>query len=254
MFSGGVGSWYSARQAVYAHGAETVTLLFADTRVEAPDLYEFIQAAADNLGCELVTVADGRTPFEVFKDDRFLGNSRLANCSKYLKQKPCRDWIEANCDPDDTYLFVGIDWSEIHRLPAIEAGWDPYCVIAPLTHPPYVTKEHMLDTLKAEGLALPKAYADGFPHNNCMAQGCVRGGQAYWRNLLRTDRATFLATEAEEEELRVYLDKPVTILRDRVGGASTPVTLKEFRERIERQGELFDDGEWGGCGCFTEAA
>ena len=42
------------------------------------------------------------------------------------------------------------------------------------------------------------------------------------------------------------------MLKDRTKGVSTPLTLREFRERLEAQPQLFDHEEWGGCGCFTE--
>jgi hypothetical protein len=252
MFSGGAGSWAAAKRVVMGVGSTDVTLLFADTKVEDPDLYRFLSSAQRNLCAELVTVADGRTPFEVFKDDRFLGNARLANCSKYLKQKPCREWLEANCDPANTIVYVGIDWSEIHRLPAIVKGWAPYEVRAPLCQRPYLTKEQILAWLQAERMHPPAAYAEGFPHNNCLQQGCVRGGQAYWRHLLRTRPDVYAKTEALEQDLRDYLDKPVAMLRDRTRGETTPLTLTGFREQIELAPELFDAEEWGGCGCFTD--
>jgi len=44
----------------------------------------------------------------------------------------------------------------------------------------------------------------------------------------------------------------VAILRDRRGGTTRPMTLREFRERIQAQPDLFDADEWGGCGCFTD--
>lgn len=69
--------------------------MLADMKVEDADTYRFL---ATNIGGELVIVADGRTPFEVFHDDHFLGNHRLANCSKYLKQKPWREWLDADAD------------------------------------------------------------------------------------------------------------------------------------------------------------
>jgi hypothetical protein len=252
MFSGGIGSWATAKRVVADVGRSNVTLLFADTLVEDADTYRFLNAAARNVGSELVTVADGRTPFEVFHDDRFLGNQRLANCSKYLKQKPCREWLDANCDPGTTIVYVGIDWSETHRLPAIEAGWAPYEVRAPMTVRPFLTKQQAVDWAKVEGLKPPRAYEDGLPHANCLAQGCVRGGQAYWATMLRTRRAAFLSTEREEGKLRSYLDADVAMLRDRTGGVTRPMTLVEFRRRIEAQ-ESFDSAEWGGCGCFTDS-
>lgn len=241
----------TAKRVADNHGTDNLILLFADTLVEGPDLYQFIKDAAENVGGKLVTVKDGRTPFQVFHDDRFLGNSRLANCSKYLKQKPCREWIEAACTPDEAVLYVGIDWSEIHRLPAIEAGWSPYKIEAPLCERPYLSKEQMLEALNAEGIETPAAYKAGFPHNNCMDQGCVRGGQAYWRHILRTRPGVYTRTEREEQELRDYLGKDVTILTQRkADGSKVPITLREFRESAHP--ELFDAQEWGGCGCFTD--
>ena len=255
MFSGGIGSWATARRVADAHGTDDLVLLFADTLVEDDDTYRFLHEAATQVGGDLVKVADGRTPFEVFHDDHFLGNSRLANCSKYLKQQPCREWLEANRDPSDTVLYVGIDWTETHRIPAIVNGWQPYTVEAPLTGPPYHAKGQMIAEAQQAGLAPPKAYADGFPHANCLNQGCVRGGQAYWHQLLRLKPEVFASTEAEEQAVReTDWGKDAAMLRSRVGGVSTPLTLREFRERLERQPSFFDGDEWGGCGCFTEEA
>ena len=254
MFSGGAGSWATAKRVAERHGTDGLVLLFADTLVEDADLYRFLRESAENVGGRLVTVADGRTPFEVFRDDRFLGNARLANCSKFLKQKPCREWLETNCDPETTTLYVGIDWSETHRVPAIVKGWAPYRVECPLTERPYLDKRAVLAWLVAEGVAPPVGYAEGFGHNNCLAQGCVRGGQAYWANMLRTRRDAYLETEAQELDLRDFLDADVAMLRDRTGGTVTPITLREFRERQESAPGLFDADEWGDCGCFVDAA
>lgn len=252
MFSGGLGSWLAAKRVRDTFGALVdLTLLFADTLIEDADTYRFIEEAAANVGGELVTVKDGRDIWQVFKDDRFLGNSRLANCSKYLKQKPCREWLDANM-PDAT-VYVGIDWSEIHRLPAIEKGWAPYLVVAPMTEPPLMDKAAMIAACQAEGMEIPRLYRAGFPHNNC-GGGCVRAGQAQFELLLRENPALFAEWEANEADLREYLDADVSILRDRTGGKSTPLTLQRFREGIEAQTLLFDPNDFGGCGCFTEAS
>jgi 3'-phosphoadenosine 5'-phosphosulfate sulfotransferase (PAPS reductase)/FAD synthetase len=253
MFSGGIGSWATAKRVIDRHGPADVTLLFADVRGEDADCYRFINDAARQLKAELVTVRDGRTIWDVFKDDRFLGNSRLANCSKFLKQKPCHDWLEANCDPSDTVVYVGIDWQEIHRLPAIKKAYLPYVAEAPMTRWPYLDKQQMLDMARADGLEPPRMYAQGYPHANC-AGACVRAGQAQWQHLLIENRELYLDSERHEQELRDYLNKDVAILRDRTDGNSVPLTLRSFRERIEEQPSLFDDLEWGGCGCFVEEA
>jgi hypothetical protein len=258
MFSGGLGSWVTAKRVAEKARHEDMTLLFADVGSdrsehvgEDEDTYRFIREAAENVGATLVTVQDGRDIWQVFHDDRFLGNSRLANCSKFLKQKPCRDWLEANHDPADTIVYVGIDWTEQHRLPAIEAGWAPYPVHAPLTEPPYVSRDDMFTACEEAGIEVPRLYRAGFPHNNC-GGFCVRGGQAQMELLLREHPERYAFHESEEQKLRDHLGKDVTVLRDRTGGTVTPLTLHRFRERIEAQPDLFDPLDFGGCGCFTE--
>ncbi len=260
MFSGGIGSWATAKRVAEEHGTDNLTLLFADVKGGNPDphvgededTYRFIQDAAANIGGELVTVSDGRDIWEVFKDDRFLGNSRLANCSKFLKQKPSREWLERNCHPADTVVYIGIDWTETHRLPAIEKAYVPYVALAPLTEPPYLDKAAMIEWAESEGLTPPRAYAQGYAHNNC-GGGCVRAGHGQFAQLLALNPERYAVWESKEQELRDYLGKDVAILRDRSGGKSTPLTLTSFRERKQSgQLELIDLSDVGGCGCFVD--
>lgn len=75
MFSGGLGSWMTAKRVVAEHGAASVTLLFADVGNdrsphvgEDGDTYRFVNEAAANVGAELVTVSDGRDIWQVFHD------------------------------------------------------------------------------------------------------------------------------------------------------------------------------------------
>jgi hypothetical protein len=258
MFSGGLGSWLTAKRVATQYGTDDLVLLFADVGSdrsphvgEDEDTYRFVREGAANVGGELVIVRDGRDIWQVFTDDRFLGNTRLANCSKFLKQKPCREWLEANCDPADTTVYVGIDWTELHRLPAIENGWAPYPVRAPMTEVPLLDREQMQAECEAAGIALPRLYRAGFAHNNC-GGFCVRAGQAQMELLLREHPERYAFHESEEQKLRDYLDKDVSVLKDRTGGTTTPLTLRRFRERIEDQPDLFDPLDFGGCGCFVD--
>jgi hypothetical protein len=228
QFSGGIGSWATAQRVVAEHGPQDVVLLFADVRVEDADLYRFVHEAAGQLGLPLTVVADGRTPFEVFWDQRFLGNSRVAPCSEYLKQRPCRRWLEDHCDPDDAVLYVGIDASEERRTAAIVGGWAPWTVRFPLCEPPFLSKQHMLDQARTAGLEPPRLYAFGFSHNNCGGL-CVRGGHKHWARVLEVFPERYAEAERQERELRAELGD-VAILRDRAGGRSRPLTLTEFRE------------------------
>ena len=262
MFSGGLGSWATAKRVAERHGTDDLWLVFADVKGNNPsphagedeDTYRFIAEAAENVGGTLVTLTEGRDVWQVFHDNRFLGNSRLANCSKFLKQQPCREWLDANCDPTDTTVYVGIDWTETHRLPAIERAYLPFKAEAPMTEPPYIDAQA---ECVAAGIEIPRLYKAGFPHNNC-GGFCVRAGQAQFALLLREHPERYAYHEAKEEDLRQYLDADIAILRDRTipktstaPVTSVPLTLRRFRERIESQPAMFDALDFGGCGCFV---
>jgi hypothetical protein len=231
QFSGGIGSWAAAMRVAERHGTDGLVLLAADTKAEDPDLWRFVADAAALLGVEPVVVADGRTPWQVFADQRFVGNSRIAPCSTFLKQRPCRAWLSGHADPVDTILYVGIDWSEQQRIPGIERGWAPWTVRFPMCDPPHLTKPQMLDWARAEGLRPPRLYQQGFAHNNCFG-ACVRAGQRQWRHLLAVAPERYLAAEAEEEKLRAQLGD-VAILKERRAGVSRPLPLRELRRRVQ---------------------
>jgi hypothetical protein len=262
MTSSGKASWYVGKLVKQRMSPEDrLTLLFADVKGnstsphagEDEDNYRFLHEGSANVGGELVILNEGRDIWEVFKDDKFLGNSRLANCSKFLKQKPCRDWLEANCDPENTIVYVGIDWTEKRRLAAIEKAYLPYRAVAPLCDAPFITSAQIDQALKDEGIAPPRMYGKGYPHANC-GGGCVRAGQGQFGLLLRENPERFAYWEAKEQEVREHLDKPVTILRRQERGQPVPVTLRRFREEIERQPSMLDSFDYeGGCGgCFIE--
>lgn len=259
MFSGGIGSWLTAKRVVEAVGSKNVTLLFSDVRGsevsphigEDEDTYRFIEEASQQLGAELVTVVDGRNIWEVFKDQRFLGNSRIAPCSHHLKQKPAKKWIWDNCDPENTIIYVGIDWTETHRLEAVARGYAPYKIAAPLTVEPFLTKAQMIEEAEINGLRAPRLYSLGFKHNNC-GGGCVRAGQAQFKHLLDVMPERFAVWEAEEEKMQNYLGSEVTILSRTVDGIKRPFSLTELREAAEKQPALIDLNDQGvSCNCTS---
>jgi hypothetical protein len=231
QYSGGIGSWATAQRVAARHGTHSMVLLFADTRVEESSLYAFVAESASQLGVPLVTVADGRTPFEVYWDVRFLGNSRLAPCSKLLKQIPARQWLTEHCDPAATTVYVGIDASEQRRIPGIRLGWSPWTVEFPLTAEPGLTKQAMLAEARALGLAPPRAYVEGFAHANCAGM-CVRAGQNHWLRLLQIHPARFLEAERQERRFRARFGD-VAILKQVRGGRAYPLPLAELRRRHE---------------------
>lgn len=248
MFSGGIASWAAARRIADAHGTTGMTLLFADTRAEDEDLYRFLTQAAAQIGAPLVRVADSRAPWQVFADETYIGNACLAPCSRWLKQVPCCRWLEAHTDPADTVVHVGIDWTELHRPPAIRCAYRPWRAEAPLCEPPYLSKDDLLNQARRCGLEPPRLYRLGFPHNNC-GGACVRAGQATWAHLLQTFPDRYRYHEHQEERLRTRLGKNVAILWDRTGGTTRPLALQALRRWLERRtaADEHDALDWGGC-------
>jgi hypothetical protein len=256
MFSGGIGSWAAARRTVDAYGVENVTCLFSDVKGDNPDphigededTYRFIDDAVADLGCEFVRVADGRDIWQVFEDERFLGNSRIASCSRHLKQKPAKKWLKENTTPETHCIVIGIDWTETHRIASIEKGYAPYAVTFPMCEAPYLSKHQMISLAESRGLKAPRLYELGFSHNNC-GGGCVRAGQGQFRKLLQVMPERFATWEHKEQQIRDFLDKDVSILNETKSGVRQNLTLTELRERAPNATDMLDIG---GCGCFVE--
>lgn len=183
MFSGGKMSWAAAKRAK-AESGDNLRLLFADTMMEDEDLYRFIKEAAADVGAPLITIADGRNPWEVFKDTRFLGNTRIDPCSRILKRELIRDWVESN---DVRRVYFGISWDEAHRWPRIAEEWLPYEAVAPMMDEPQLFGRDILKQLRAAGIEPPRLYAQGFPHNNC-GGFCIKAGQAQFPAITPTEQ------------------------------------------------------------------
>jgi len=249
MFSGGAVSWGTAKRAA-ARMPDRLTLLFCDTSTEDPDTYRFVREGAANVGGDLVWLKDGRDVWDVMRDERMIGNSRIAPCSRSLKQLPARRWVKANCDPAVTTLYVGLDWTEAHRVEPVRRNWAPWPVALPLVEEkPYLSKPDIIDWIRAEGLTPPLAYAEGRPHNNC-GGFCVRAGQGEFARLFRQHPDRYAYHERREGEMRELLGD-VAILRDRGGGGTRPLPMAEFRERLVAGDDQLDLFDSGGCGCFT---
>lgn len=249
FYSGGLCSWATAKRVIAQQGKENVILLFTDTMIEDEDLYRFIDETVAEMGVEFVKIADGRTPFEVYKDVRFLGNSRVAPCSHILKQKPAEKWIKENFAPDECILYLGIDWTEMHRTTAPKRNWKPYQVEFPMCEKPFLEKQELIEELHKIGIEEPRLYKMGFAHNNC-GGFCCRAGQGHFANLLQKMPERFAEYEQKEQDLREYLDADVAMMKKTRNKVTSPYTLKQLREDMEHNCQI-DMFDIGGCGCFV---
>ena len=256
MFSGGICSWAAAQRVVAQYGAENVICLFCDVKGDNPnphvgedeDTYRFIDDAIAQLGCEYVRLADGRDIWQIFRERRYLGNSRIAPCSHILKQQPAWRWLKTNTTSDTHTIVIGIDWSEIHRVAVIQKAYKPWNTLFPMCEEPYLSKHEMIDWANSLGVKPPRLYSFGFAHNNC-GGGCVKAGQAQFRQLLELMPERYDVWEKGEEDMRQFLDKDVSMLKQMKNGVITPLTLNELRKRTPKQLDMLD---FGGCGCFVD--
>jgi len=255
--SSGLGSAYVWKLMCDRYGPENVTGVFTDVNGEHPDNYRFLAATQYALGSRLVKITnDGKTIWDVMCEARFLANTRVDVCSRVLKREAMLGWLQANVDTANTTVYLGIDWTEIHRFHRAQPFWakDGIHIEAPMCDPPYRAKSDASMWLADVGIKRPALYFMGFSHANC-GGGCVKAGIGQFKHLLFADRKWYIDWwEAGEERVRAHLGKDVAILRDRRDGVTKPLTLRALRERLDSnpQFRFEGDDELGGCGCFTD--
>lgn len=253
--SSGLGSAFAWKIVCDQYGPENVTGVFTDVNGEHPDNYRFLAETQYLLGSRLVKIGNnGRTIWDVMIEGRFLANTRVDLCSRVLKREAFQGWLKDNADPGSAVVYLGIDWSEIHRLDRARPAWAAagWTVQAPMCEPPYRSKHDAQAWLNAAGVRRPALYDMGMDHANC-GGGCVKAGIEDFRRLLLADRNWYINWwEAGEERVRRHLGKDVSILRDRRGGTTKRLTLKMLREAIDADPAMFATvQDSSGCGvCF----
>lgn len=246
-FSGGVASAMEAHLVARAYGKQNTLLLFADTLIEDEDLHRFSSEIVAYVGAEFIRIAEGRTPWQVFRAERFIGNSRVDPCSKILKRKLLDKWIKENAP--DSVVYVGMYWDEWERVDRFKARMHPQPAES-LTCAQGVSQQMAFDWLNSIGIKRPRLYDLGFAHNNC-GGFCPKAGQAQFKLLLEKFPERFAEHERQEEELRKELGD-YSVLRDRRGGTSKTLTLRQFRERFQCTGQYDMLDEAAGCGCAVD--
>lgn len=250
LYSGGLGSYFTTKR-ILESGVkkEDIILLFTDTKVEDEDLYRFLEDTSKFLDIPITNYSDGRSIWEVFVDQRFLGNSQFDPCSRVLKRERSREFIK-QFTPEECIIYLGFDWTEMNRFEKAQKAWLPYIIKAPLCKPPYLDKENMKHTLKDDGIELPRLYKLGFQHNNC-GGGCVKAGLGHFKHLYENLPEVYKQWEDNEQMMRDYLQRDITILRRTKNKVRYNITLKQLREEIETLTEE-ECSEIGGCSCFVD--
>lgn len=250
--SGGIASAVAAERTIERHGRENVDLWFANTNWEDEDLYRFMGDCIDRWGGSYIEEGnDGRTPLGVAEEQNIIPNQKLAPCSYQLKQRPFMAYLKAT--PKPVTVVLGLDWRETHRFAAPRKFYgsiEGVSVEFPLNDPPYFDRYG--EVVESWGIAIPRLYTMGFPHNNCGGR-CVRQGQTEWLRLRAHFPERFAEMRDWEAKQRASDGKKAeyAFLRDRRNEGLRAMTLAELESRITEspQMPLFADDQFG---CFCD--
>lgn len=96
-------------------------------------------------------------------------------CTYNLKTKPFHDWLEKNCNKEDTIIYYGFDKNEEHRIQRRIGilgadGWK--------TDYPIAFWDNGVIGQTIEIGINPPAQYDKFKHANCI--GCLKAGKLHW--------------------------------------------------------------------------
>ena len=111
MYGGGLTSYEASKRAIEKYGHDAVDIWFADTRTEDEDLYRFNRDVEKILNHPIKVFSQGLDIWEIFERERFLGNSRIDPCSKFLKRMPLRKALE-RAYPNWGCVICGSGWNK----------------------------------------------------------------------------------------------------------------------------------------------
>lgn len=206
---------------------------------------------------ELQWLVEGRDPWEVYRDERYLGNSRKDPCSKILKRKQADKWLAEHGDPDRDVLIYGIGEHEKHRFDDGDGkgilhrlASKGFRCEAPLIGMPEINP---ILHVRAQGIEPARNYALNYMHDNC-GGFCCKGGKAHVenRNAVHPERADYDAMM--EAQMQRFLGKPYTILTETVRKVKFNLSMAAFLLRLRADPELHHEYEPGdsGCGCMVD--
>lgn len=223
-----------------------------------------IRAMAIDAMPELTWLVEGRDPWEVFRDKRFLGNSRFDPCSYELKRQELDGWVRENADAEMDVFCVGIGTHERHRFEGkgTSKGLRRRMAEKGLTY-----EAPLIDTIESEigpfvylakaGLARPRLYKWSV-HGNC-GGFCIKAGFAHY-HARRKHMPERMAYDAMmEAKIAEYVGQPVAMMTHRRNGEKVPYSLAQFMADWDAlpdgdTEDFFAEAEPGdsGCGCMTD--
>jgi hypothetical protein len=256
--SGGVGSALALHRTIQKYGKDNTVALFADTGSEAPDLYLFLDKIEAAWGVPIVRLNDhGGDIWDLFHAKNLIKTPKGGACmaSIELKIKPSAKYILEHFKPDEATIVTGLSWMEgpehshsgkSDRQTRYAKRWHPYQMECILNDAPRLSRCEELAEIERLGITLPDAYMRGYEHNNCGGT-CILAGLKQWAGVYQDYPERYLY--AESRETPFYEKHGFAVLRDQSGGEVKPITLKEFRSRLDA-GHTYPDSWRSTCNCM----
>lgn len=238
--SGGAGSAVALFRVIERYGRENVSARLADTNSEHPDLYRFVEDVEWSAGMYIRRLKnDGLNIWDVFFRELMFTNPETGGClaSWHLKKLPLQLDAASIGTPEEVTIHVGFSIDEDDRMAKLTERGKPWRFDFPLTWKPALLRCDVIDELNRRSIKECVVYRDGYPHANCLRWNCVLAGIGQWLGVLKTNPAGFAEAEDKEQQFMELLAargrKVQTILRDRRGGVTRNLSLRQLREEHE---------------------
>jgi len=194
-FSGGVASSVMAKIVAEEHPEDTV-LLYHSTNTEPEDNDRFRKDVSGYIGVPITEDSDGRNIWELFADEKYLGNGRNTPCSRILKQERSLRYLQSHLPAQ---LYIGFTLEEYRRAQRTYARYSQRHIEVrfPLIENKLTKDECLHRVENCWGLKLPQIYSWA-EHANCIP--CIKGKKAYWGLIYMYERAAWdRASQAEKD-------------------------------------------------------
>lgn len=238
--SGGAGSAVALMRVIARYGKENTFARFADTNSEHADLYRFLDDLERVLQIPIARLGTGgQTIWDVFERELMFTNPQTGGCiaSHRLKKAVLQKHAESIATPQTATIHVGLSIDEDDRIARIHERGKPWRFDMPLCWEPVLWRCDVMDELHRRGLRECSVYEEGYPHANCLRWNCILSGIGQWIARLKDDPEAYADCEDREQRFMDRLKergrKVQTILRDRRGGETQNLSLRQLRQEVE---------------------
>jgi len=228
MFSGGAASSVVAEMVARRFPADTI-LLHTPTYGEHPDADRFRAQVAAHIGLPITVAADGRTIWELIRENRWFPNNLRGYCTETLKKRPAKRFLKALGGPYTVYYGFGRD--EAHRVlrQRLRYAQEGVEFQAPL-HALQIPDDFVFRVIRDDWkICLPEPYKY-MTHNNCIP--CYKAGMKHWYDVLTYYPDYYRKAVLLEIEIGRTMFKDISLMSLAAKWAKDPPRGYEEKEQI----------------------